>query len=158
MVSFDFKMLSEVNQWELFVQIMLLSALHVHFKFKCRQCKWSQANTYWQVAADHLKMHIDLPCDFLRSSLLTDDNNCSPSPCQNGGTCEDQVHGFICLCADGYEGTTCETNSDDCSGNPCLNGGTCQDKINGYQCFCASGYTGNSCGIGMCSILHVLHT
>ena len=90
--------------------------------------------------------------------FITDINECSSSPCQNNGTCEDQVNGYICLCLDGYEELNCSTNTDDCMNNPCLNGGTCEDDVNGYQCSCMSGYSGYSCGIGEFSKLYILHT
>ena len=81
--------------------------------------------------------------------MLIDFDECHSTPCQNGGTCEDQVNGFICLCADGYEGTQCQDNTDDCNPNPCLNGGTCTDDVNRYTCTCSDGYTGQTCGSGM---------
>lgn len=31
------------------------------------------------------------------------------SPCQNGGTCADQVNGYKCTCSKGYKGVNCET-------------------------------------------------
>jgi len=34
---------------------------------------------------------------------------CSSSPCKNGGTCTDIPNGYVCSCADGYEGATCTT-------------------------------------------------
>ena len=37
-----------------------------------------------------------------------DVNECSSEPCENGATCEDVVDGYICHCADGYEGVHCE--------------------------------------------------
>ena len=85
-------------------------------------------------------------------------DGCDSSPCLHKGTCEDQVDGYICLCADGYQGVLCDVNTDDCAGNPCLNGGTCADAVNGYNCTCVSGYTGNSCGIGMCITLEEIYT
>ena len=85
-------------------------------------------------------------------------DGCDSSPCLHNGTCEDQVDGYICLCADGYQGVLCDVNTDDCAGNPCLNGGTCADVVNGYNCTCVSGYTGNSCGIGMCITLEEIYT
>ena len=36
--------------------------------------------------------------------LLTEINECASNPCQNGATCVDVVHGFVCQCANGYEG------------------------------------------------------
>ena len=49
----------------------------------------------------HLKKHF-----FLK---LPDINECSSSPCQNGGNCTDQVNGYECNCTTGYEGTNCGT-------------------------------------------------
>ena len=36
---------------------------------------------------------------------------CSSSPCKNGGTCQDATASFICVCAVGWTGPTCETIS-----------------------------------------------
>ncbi len=33
-----------------------------------------------------------------------DRNDCLPSPCQNAGTCFDQLNGFICKCRQGFRG------------------------------------------------------
>ena len=30
-------------------------------------------------------------------------------PCENGGSCIDQVNSYSCICPGGYEGTKCET-------------------------------------------------
>ncbi len=39
---------------------------------------------------------------------LTDVNECATSPCQNGGTCENN-HGFYtCICEKAFTGTDCE--------------------------------------------------
>ena len=54
-------------------------------------------------------------------------NECSPNPCQNGGTCTDDINSYTCSCVPGYNGTSCETNIDECSPNPCQNDGTCTD-------------------------------
>ena len=42
----------------------------------------------------------------------SDGNECSPDPCQNGGTCEDLVGSYRCDCNTGYSGTNCETGTD----------------------------------------------
>ena len=81
--------------------------------------------------------------------LYADQNECSFSPCEHGGTCVDQVNGFICLCAVGYEGTKCEDDSDDCNSNPCLNGGWCTDAVGSFLCNCSPGYDGVICGSGL---------
>ena len=38
----------------------------------------------------------------------TDVNDCSPSPCQSGGSCLDGVHSYTCLCPAGRAGRRCE--------------------------------------------------
>ena len=42
---------------------------------------------------------------FLPSEIV----ECASDPCQNGGTCFEGVDGYLCQCADGYEGIHCET-------------------------------------------------
>ena len=44
--------------------------------------------------------------------LYLDIDDCATSPCQNGGSCTDQVNGYTCSCVDGYDGTNCETGND----------------------------------------------
>ena len=39
-----------------------------------------------------------------------DINECSSNPCLNGGTCVDQVNGYLCNCQDGYQGVRCQTS------------------------------------------------
>ena len=41
---------------------------------------------------------------------LPDINECSSSPCQNGGTCTDAVNSYTCACVAGYNGDDCETS------------------------------------------------
>ena len=43
-----------------------------------------------------------------RISFAADINECTPNPCQNGGSCTDMVDGYVCSCAAGYTGTNCE--------------------------------------------------
>ena len=33
---------------------------------------------------------------------------CNSNPCQNGGTCQDRIGGYQCVCSDRFEGTNCE--------------------------------------------------
>ena len=37
-----------------------------------------------------------------------DINECRSTPCQNGGTCLNQVDQFSCICRDGFTGVTCQ--------------------------------------------------
>ena len=48
---------------------------------------------------------------FLKSNMinrLSDINECEANPCQNDGTCRNTVGSFICTCAAGYNGYTCQ--------------------------------------------------
>ena len=38
----------------------------------------------------------------------TDIDECASETCLNGGTCVELVDAFLCICADGYNGTICE--------------------------------------------------
>ena len=40
---------------------------------------------------------------------ISDINECSSNPCENGGNCTDNVNHYTCSCADGYTGIHCET-------------------------------------------------
>ena len=40
---------------------------------------------------------------------ITEVNDCSSHPCQNGGSCCDKGDRYECKCPDGYSGTHCET-------------------------------------------------
>ena len=73
-----------------------------------------------------------------------DIDECASGPCQNGGTCTDQVNGYLCQCAPGYIDLQCQTginfvfasvfrdlDIDDCARGPCENGRTCIDQVNG---------------------------
>lgn len=76
---------------------------------------------------------------------LLQEDECESVPCLNGGSCQDQVNGFSCVCAEGYSGNTCEIDIDDCAPNPCQNGGGCTDQVNGFSCACLAGYAGETC-------------
>ena len=41
--------------------------------------------------------------------LAIDIDECESEPCQNGGTCDDEVNSYTCECVDGYTGLQCET-------------------------------------------------
>uniref|UniRef100_A0A3P8TUL4 Sushi, nidogen and EGF-like domain-containing protein 1 n=1 Tax=Amphiprion percula TaxID=161767 RepID=A0A3P8TUL4_AMPPE len=74
-----------------------------------------------------------------------DVDECASSPCQNGGTCEDQINGFICRCPPGYTGIHCETDIDECKDRPCFNNASCVQGAGSFTCVCEPGYTGVLC-------------
>lgn len=41
---------------------------------------------------------------------MTELIHCNSDPCQNGGTCNDDVTGITCDCTAGYTGPNCETS------------------------------------------------
>ncbi|KAG7487593.1 hypothetical protein MATL_G00025250 [Megalops atlanticus] len=69
---------------------------------------------------------------------------CAPSPCQNGGVCEDLFNLFSCSCPSGWAGRRCEVNSDRCVSNPCVHG-NCSVRSLAYECTCEEGYIGANC-------------
>ena len=55
---------------------------------------------------------LDLILCFYICNLITDETDeCSPNPCDNGGTCTDGDNTYSCECADGYKGTDCGMNT-----------------------------------------------
>ncbi|XP_060890789.1 aggrecan core protein-like [Labrus mixtus] len=41
-------------------------------------------------------------------STDNDIDDCQSNPCQNGGTCIDEINSFVCLCLPSFRGATCE--------------------------------------------------
>ena len=41
---------------------------------------------------------------------FSDIDECASHPCQNGGTCVDEVNGYTCNCDPGWTGLHCETS------------------------------------------------
>ncbi|XP_048589921.1 fibropellin-1 isoform X4 [Nematostella vectensis] len=77
---------------------------------------------------------------------------CLPSPCLNGGSCQELPNGYVCLCEPGFNGRNCEKDlaaptkpPSPCLSNPCRHGGTCMDEGGKFRCVCADGYKGELC-------------
>lgn len=72
---------------------------------------------------------------------------CLSSPCQNGGTCIDNVMDYLCICpADPlmYKGKNCELLYDACVDADCPNCISTPGTAN-YTCPCADGFGGPDC-------------
>ena len=66
----------------------------------------SPPNAIYDAIQNGLKVLLLTICNIL---FFSDTNECTSTPCQNGGNCTDQVNGYSCTCEDGYEGINCET-------------------------------------------------
>lgn len=73
-----------------------------------------------------------------------DIDECLPSPCHNGGTCQNLVGGFSCSCSSGFTGMACERDINECLSSPCKNGALCQNFPGSFNCVCKTGYTGKN--------------
>eukprot|EP01051_Picozoa_sp_SAG22_P007766 SAG22_NODE_558_length_9115_cov_15.267524_4_plen_1578_part_01 len=51
-----------------------------------------------------------VPTHVFESFEFTDDDDCSPNPCQNGGACTDGLGSYTCSCTAGHNGDNCETH------------------------------------------------
>jgi len=51
--------------------------------------------------------------DGLRDAICNTNDECNPNPCGNGGTCEDKLNGYVCICPRGFTGPNCNRR---CSG------------------------------------------
>ena len=49
--------------------------------------------------------------DFRIYDIALDIDECASSPCQNGGSCSDEVNMFRCNCVAGFEGANCQTGT-----------------------------------------------
>ena len=75
----------------------------------------------------------------------SDIDECASNPCQNGGSCIENIDIYVCNCeGTGFRGFTCEIEIDECLSNPCVYG-NCTDVIAEYTCVCDVMFTGVHC-------------
>ena len=63
---------------------------------------------YWCIFQVYVwKQHVVFKpfCQLIISEL----DECESDPCENGGTCEDEINAYNCVCAPGYNGTQCDS-------------------------------------------------
>jgi len=51
-----------------------------------------------------------IPFKLYMFCLITDINDCTPTSCNNRGSCIDRIQGFECKCFPPYKGDRCETD------------------------------------------------
>jgi hypothetical protein len=90
--------------------------------------------------------HCEL-CDkgWAGANCTVDTDECSSSPCFNGGTCYDSFNSWVCNCPLGTTGERCETNVDECLSIPCRGNGACHDGLYAFACDCLPGFIGETC-------------
>ncbi|XP_023561215.1 cubilin [Octodon degus] len=93
---------------------------------------------------------LDLERRFQSLQQKVDKDDCSSSPCQNGGTCLDLHDSFVCICPSQWEGPLCSADVNECaihSGTPwgCQNGATCMNTMGSYSCICKPDTYGPHC-------------
>ena len=89
-----------------------------------------------------LKHCVDTSCSAyvnFNYNFIEDGDECSPNPCQNGGTCTDSISNYTCSCPIDWLGRNCEIPC------PCQNGGSCIDHT--PSCSCPTRWLGVNCGI-----------
>ena len=42
---------------------------------------------------------------------FVDIDECATTPCQNGGSCTDEINDYTCNCVEGYDGANCENGN-----------------------------------------------
>ncbi|KAK3099469.1 hypothetical protein FSP39_004945 [Pinctada imbricata] len=89
---------------------------------------------------------MDIKDRLSHNTCSSDIDECTSSPCKNGGVCENHYGGMKCRCHGGWGGTYCDGDVNECEpSNPCQNGGTCHNTPGSYNCSCHPGFTGRNC-------------
>jgi surface protein len=106
------------------------------------------------IEAPNLHMNVTAQLNELRAKVgrlqgqmaqIADIDDCSSSPCINGGVCVDGLLTVSCVCSPVFTGARCEKVVFTCNSSPCHNGGTCSNGMNSFSCVCAPGFSGTQC-------------
>ena len=127
-----------------------------------------------KVRALHMLTYQLIQCRIMQlPTCLLAAHICDVSHCYNGGSCDysaNDERGYMCTCADGYEGMNCESEytcstnlcmtryimliaycsfclveTDECETEPCMNHLFCLDEVADRTCVCQPGWEGRSC-------------
>ena len=60
-------------------------------------------------SVSHSTMQVSLVAFTFCAWLLSDIDDCISVTCNNGGTCQDGINSFTCVCSYGYTGKFCDT-------------------------------------------------
>ena len=55
--------------------------------------------------------HVRTTVFYQTTYFVSEVDECSSNPCENGGTCIDGINEYSCQCVAGYIGANCETGS-----------------------------------------------
>ncbi|CAF3534312.1 unnamed protein product [Adineta steineri] len=118
------------------------------------------------ICVDHLDGYYTCKCNqgFTGYYCETNIDECASSPCNNNGTCIDQINSYTCQCTSEYINSHCSLSiNNTCFGrlNRCKNNGTCILKSAHLyvdnpksECQCQNGYDGEWCENDLCLKLH----
>ena len=82
----------------------------------CMRIMFQKLNI-WQICSlvaffgSSRQFHVITTRFYRTTYFVTDVDECSSNPCENGGTCIDGINEYSCQCVAGYTGTNCETGS-----------------------------------------------
>ena len=99
---------------QLATSLYLISQSMLYWSLKrtglCKQCLClSLHSARWRHRRVRLSWHYLCPLTS-NPRCETEVDECSSSPCLNGGSCVDRLNRFLCLCPAGFSGSHCETS------------------------------------------------
>jgi hypothetical protein len=87
-----------------FVLIKIISSYYLSVAWISLHC---QVNNYYTTPTQVVPPSVQIKI----YDLFADINECASNPCENGGSCTDNVNGYSCTCIGGYTGINCETGT-----------------------------------------------